>query len=56
MGTDYLHDRLLFLINSMLGTVVLNGGVISKVISISLWIFSKIFFLFYFSYLVDTLQ
>lgn len=48
MGSDYLHDRLLFLINSMLGTVVLNGGVISKVISISLWIFSKIFFLFLF--------
>ena len=48
MGSDYLHDHVLFLINSMLGTVVLNGGVISKVISISLWIFSKIFFLFLF--------
>ena len=48
MGSEYLHDYVLFLINSMLGNVVLNGGIISKVISISLWIFSKIFFLFLF--------
>ena len=48
MGSDYLHDQALFLINSMLGTIVLKGGIISKVISISLWIFSKIFFLFLF--------
>ena len=48
MGSDYLHDQLLFFINSIFGTVVLKGGVISKAISISLWIFSKIFFLFLF--------
>lgn len=48
IASDYLHDQALFLINSVMGTIVLKGGVISKVISIALWIFSKIFFLFLF--------
>ena len=48
MGSNYLHDQVLFFINSMVGPDVLYGGVISKVISISLWMFSKIFFLFLF--------
>ena len=48
IASDYLHDQVLFLANSILGTIILKGGVISKVISISLWIFSKIFFLFLF--------
>ena len=48
IGTDYLHDQALSLINSIFGANVLKGGIISKVISISLWIFSKIFFLFLF--------
>ena len=48
IGTDYLHDQALSLIISIFGANVLKGGIISKVISISLWIFSKIFFLFLF--------
>jgi CysZ protein len=48
MISNYLHDQMLLLINSKLDSVILEGGVLSTLISISLWIISKIFFIFLF--------
>jgi len=48
IASDYLHDQTLFLLNSKLNTIITKEGVISKIISVSLWIFSKILFLFFF--------